>query len=384
MKAVAIAATDLRRLLRWRANIFFLFVLPMLIILLLGAAFGGSSARIGVAGEGSRLGRDLVGALDAQKGVAVSRYESVTALDDAVARGRVDAGFVVPHGADAALRRGGTVTIRYLGRPDSSATNLRATVDGAVVGEESIVLGTAQLLHERGLDFDTALARAESASSAVPRLVTRVVEPSGEPYPDQTGRFDSGASTQLLLFIFLTSLNGAIWLVETRRLGVARRLLATPTPTRTILAGTLLGRLAVALLQALIIVAGSTLLFGVRWGDGLGAAAVIFAFCLVGTGFGTLLGSVASTEQQAGPAAFIVGLGAAAIGGSMVPLEVFPPIARTIADLTPHAWANEAFSALREEDGGLRDVVPQLGVLLLFAALTISVATYRLRRVLTR
>ena len=42
MKALTIAATDLRRLLRWRANIFFLFVLPMLIILLLGAAFGGS------------------------------------------------------------------------------------------------------------------------------------------------------------------------------------------------------------------------------------------------------------------------------------------------------------------------------------------------------
>jgi len=43
MKALAIAATDLRRLLRWRANIFFVFVLPMLIILLLGAAFGGAN-----------------------------------------------------------------------------------------------------------------------------------------------------------------------------------------------------------------------------------------------------------------------------------------------------------------------------------------------------
>ena len=42
VKAITIAATDLRRLLRWRANIFFLFVLPMLIILLLGAAFGGA------------------------------------------------------------------------------------------------------------------------------------------------------------------------------------------------------------------------------------------------------------------------------------------------------------------------------------------------------
>ena len=65
MKVLAIAANDLRRLLRWRANIFFLFVLPMLIILLLGAAFGGSdTARIGVVDRDSgKLARQFVAAL---------------------------------------------------------------------------------------------------------------------------------------------------------------------------------------------------------------------------------------------------------------------------------------------------------------------------------
>lgn len=384
MKALGIAATELRRLVRWRANLFFLFILPMLIILLLGAAFGGASARIGVVGGDSRLGRDLVRTMDAQKNVAVSSYEDAAKLEDAVARGRIDAGIVLPADADGALRTGGNVRIRYVGRPDSSATDLRATVEGAVVGQENIVLGAAQLLWARGLSFDRALARAKSSAASVPRVTSSAVEPNGDPYPDQTGQFEEGASTQLFLFIFLTSLNGAIWLVETRRLGIARRMLATPTAPRTILAGTLLGRLAIALLQALIIVAGSTLFFGVGWGDPLGAAAVILAFCLVGTGAGMLLGSLASTEQQAGPAAFILGLGLAALGGSMVPLEVFPPVARTIADFTPHAWANEAFSELQKEDGGIGDVLPQLGMLLLFASAMISLATLRLRRVLTR
>jgi ABC-2 type transport system permease protein len=187
MKAVAIAANDLRRLFRWRANVFFLFILPMLIILLLGAAFGGASARIGVVGgDGSRLGRELVRVVDLQSGNA------------------------------------------------------------------------------------------------------------------------------------------------------------------------------------------------------LGAAAVIGAFCLVGTGAGMLLGTVASTEQQAAPAAFILGLGLAALGGSMVPLEVFPSIARTIADFTPHAWGNEAFSKLRDDGAGVGGILRQLAVLLLFGVALISLATYRLRRVLTR
>ena len=384
MKAVAIAVTDLRRLFRWRANVFFLFILPMLIILLLGAAFGGSSARIGVVAGDSRLARDLVRAVDGQKGVDVSSYGIEGALADAVAHGRVDAGFVVPSDADAMLHAGRTVTVRYVERPASSAANLRETVEGAALGEQNVVLGTAQLLHRQGVAFAVARARAESAAATVPRLTTSVVEPNGEPYPEQEGQFEEGASTQLLLFIFLTSLNGAIWLVETRRLGVARRMLATPTAPRTVIAGTLLGRMAIALVQALIIVVGSTLFFGVGWGDPLGAAAVILAFCLVGTGAGMLLGSLAASEQQAGPAAFILGLGLAALGGSMVPLEVFPAGARHLADFTPHAWGNEAFSNLRDDDGEFEDILPQLGVLLVFAAVLISLATYCLRRVLTR
>ena len=54
-------------------------------------------------------------------------------------------------------------------------------------------------------------------------------------FGEETGTFDRGASTQLLLFVFLNSLTGAIGLIETRRLGVSRRMLSTPTPTRTIL-----------------------------------------------------------------------------------------------------------------------------------------------------
>ena len=383
MKALAIATTDLRRLFRWRANIFFLFILPMLIILLLGAAFGGASARIGVVAGGSRLGGELVRAVDAQKGVAVSSFASEPALTDAVAHGRIDAGFVVPATADAVLGAGRPVTVRYVERPASSAANLRGTV-GAALGDENVVLGPAQLLHRQGVAFAAARARAGAAAAVVPRVTVSVVEPNGDPYPEQQGQFEEGASTQLLLFIFLTSLNGAIWLVATRQLGVARRMLATPTPTRTILAGTLLGRLAIALAQAVIIVVGSTLFFGVDWGDALGATAVILAFCLVGTGAGMLLGSIAATEQQAGPAAFILGLGLAALGGSMVPLEVFPSVARQISRFTPHSWGNEAFSTLREDGGGIGDILPELAVLLLFAATLISLATYRLRRVITR
>jgi ABC-2 type transport system permease protein len=235
---------------------------------------------------------------------------------------------------------------------------------------------------ERGTTLAAALTRATAAAATVSAVSVRLTAPDGTAYPTSLGRYSNGASTQLLLFIFLTSLTGSARLIETRRLGVARRMLSTPTSVGTILAGQTLGRLAVALLQALIIIAGSALFFGVRWGDPPATAAVVIAFCLVGAGAGMLIGSLFSNEEQAGPVGILLGLGLAALGGSMVPLEVFPPTVRSVAHLTPHAWGNDAFSTLLKHGGGLGSVLGDVGVLLAFAAVLIALGWWRLRRAL--
>jgi ABC-2 type transport system permease protein len=386
-KTLAIAATELRRLLRWKASAFFLVLLPFLIILLLGAAFGGATnARLGVlGGTDGPLARALVAGLDAQPSTEVRRYGSLGALERAVARGDVDGGLEVPPGYDGLLQAGKPVTLDWFGRPDSTAQQLRSTLQ-SVVDDQSRVLAPAMFLARRsGMTEAAALLAARTAAGATPRLEVRVEKPTGEAYaPLTAGRFQSAASTQLLLFIFINSISGAVWLIETRRLGLARRMLSTPTPLRTIVAGQLLGRLTVALVQAAIIVLGTLLVFGVDWGNPLGTAAVILAFSLVGTGAAVLLGSLFSTEQQAGPVATLLGLGLAALGGSMAPIYVFPHTARLIAHVTPHAWGNDAFGKLLEHGAGLGGVLLQVGVLLAFAAATLVVATWRLQRVLTR
>ena len=385
MKVLVIAGTDLRRLLRWRSNVFFLFVLPMLIILLLGAAFGGSQkARIGVLNSSSgRLAQQFVAALRSRPSTTLVRYTTTSSLQHAVAHGDVDAGLVIPAGYDVRLRQGASVTLSYFARPNSVAQQLRATVQSAAANQGRTIAAAQvlqQTLHE---GFAIAIARVQAAAATTPFVQTRLTAPDGSAYTSAAGEFDSGASTQLLLFIFLNSLNGAAWLIETRRLGIARRVLSTPTSIGTLVSGQLLGRLVIALLQALIIVLGSLVFFGVNWGNPLGTAAVILAFSLVSTGGAVLLGSLFAREQQAGPVALLLGLGLAALGGSMAPLEIFPSTARTIAHITPHAWANDAFSKLLKHGGDLITVLPQVGVLLAFAAVTMTVALWQLRRSLT-
>ena len=97
-----------------------------------------------------------------------------------------------------------------------------------------------------------------------------------------------------------------------------------------------------------------------------------------------LLGSLFSNDQQAGGISVVLGLGLAALGGSMVPVEIFSSTMQSIAMVTPHYWANDAFAELVRRDGTIVDILPQLGVLAVYAVVLLALATWRLQRVLTR
>jgi linearmycin/streptolysin S transport system permease protein len=385
MKALWIAATVLRRTFRMRANIFFIFVFPMLLILVLGATFGGSSSpRLGVVSQGSGpLAAALVHQLDRTPHLRVVPVSTPTALLTGVQRGNLEAGLVIPPGYDTAIRTGHTVTVRYLARPDQSSQQLGETVQGAVATQAAL-LGAARfaVTQHSAPGFDAGLAEAARIAPHSPPISVTQTTAGTARFSKSLGQFDEGAWTELLLFLFLIALTGATALIETRRLGLSRRMLATPTFPGTVIAGETLGKVLIALIQALVIIAGSALLFGVRWGQPAGVAAVVILFALVGAGAGIFLGTLFRTEQQAIGVSLLLGMGMGALGGCMVPLEVFPPAMRNIAHLTPQAWGNDAFAKLAGHGASIAGILPQLGVLAAFAAVLLALATWRLRRVL--
>lgn len=389
MKVYAIASTGVRRLLRDRSNIFFVFLLPMMLILVLGAAFGGGfDTRVGVvAVDVGPLGEDLVERIESVDAVAVSRWDDRDEVVRAVERGRLEAVIIVPAGYDEDLRSGEEVTVEFIARPDPSTQALRNTVESLVVAQGSLLRAAALAEELTGASYSDALETASGLAEEGGSLSVEAVA-VGDVNPFQSmGQFELGAYSQLLLFVFLTSMTGSTALIESRRLGVSTRMLATPTPVRTILVGEGLGRLGVALVQGLFIIIGSWLFFGVNWGDPLGAAAIFFTFALGASGTAMLMGSVLKNEQQAGGIGVVVGIGLGAIGGAMVPLavmEIFSPTLYRVAHLTPHAWAIEAFETLIMQDGTIADIVPELTVLLSFAIVMYALGAWRLRVALTR
>jgi ABC-2 type transport system permease protein len=381
MKALSIAFNAVRRLFRDRSSIFFVFIFPMLLIVVIGASFGGEfKPRLGVYRESSgAYSGALVARLDADPSIVVETVRNVAALESEVERGRFEAGLVVRAGYDDALDAAGSTRLEFIGSNNLSSQQLRSTVQAAVT-EENIELQAAQAL---GGDVQSAIATVEAVRPVAGDVRVTVTATGEAVLPATLGRFDLGATQELLLFVFLASLAGSVALVQTRRWGVARRMVSTPTSTRTIIGGEALGRFAVAMVQGVFIMLGSLLFFGVNWGDPLGAIAILVVFCAAGAGAGMLFGSTFQNDQQASSVGIFAALGLAALGGCMMPLDFFNDSMRTVAHITPHAWGLDAFAELVRRNATILDILPELGVLAAFAIVLLGLASWQLRRTLT-
>ncbi len=384
MKSLTIAYVALLRLVRDRSNIFFVFILPIGIILIIGAQFGGGfTPTLGVVVEdgAGALGEDLAVAIEARGDVDVVRYGGSSSVVTAVERGNVQAAIVIPDGYDATLRAGGVADVGYYSRPDAAVyqTIIRAEVSD----QASLVRAAWFAAAEQGVAFDAALATAVAANDAVAGVTVQQETTGSALFPASIGQYGLGASSQLVLFMFLTGLTGSAALIETRRLGVASRMLSTPTTAGTVVTGEGLGRYAVVMLQGLYILFATLLLFQVNWGDPLGAAAVMVVFGAVCAGAAMLMGTLFKNDQQAGGVSIILGIGLAALGGCMIPIELFSDTMQKVAHITPHAWALDAFAVLVREDGTVADILPELAVLGGFAIVLIGISGFRLRRAMS-
>ena len=382
MRILAITGANLRRLLRDRSNIFFVFIFPLAIILLVGAQFGGGGASTRLvlsAGEGP-LTQGVIEHLEAAPGVAVRLYESEEEMLAQVERGAASAGVAIPANFDESIAAGEVPTVGLMVRPNQGGS-LGPILRSAVAEATASVRVARVVADQTGIAVNEALAVVEPIEAGGVGVNSQTVGESL--FPPGMGQFSVGAAQQLVLFVFLTVLTGSAALIQSRQLGVTRRMLSTPTSPNTIVVGEGGGRMAIGLLQGLYIVVVTLVVFGVDWGNLLGVAVILVALSAVATGAAMLLGTLFRNDQQAGGISILIGLGLAALGGCMLPLELFSPTMTRIAHFTPHAWAIDGFADLVYRDGGLIDVLPEAGVLTAFAVVLLALSAWRLRTVIT-
>ena len=162
MTALAVAGASLRRMLRDRTALFFVVLLPVLVIAIIGTVVRNPSGfRTGVVSAqtpGPPLAATLVDDLGATGPVHLQSGEQTART--ALRRGELDAVVLIPTGLEAALLRGDDVVIPVLaGGAESTQSAVRSAVSAAVARHAERVQAAAFAARKTGSTVAEQLPR---------------------------------------------------------------------------------------------------------------------------------------------------------------------------------------------------------------------------------
>jgi len=385
---LAISAVSFRRLLRDKVALFFILLMPVVVMVIIGSTFGAAprSVPVGVVDlDGTPVSRAFVQQLRDAGTVAVTDYPATADAEADVRTDRIVAAVVVPAGFQSSLMDGRSAAVQVLAEANQTSTQaVRSAVESVAEQQGGPMAAAAFAARERGGDMAAGLSTAQEVARTLPRVgvQTRTI---GKVVAAGSNQFSYTAPSNLVLFVFINSLAAGGALVEMRRLGVARRMLAAPLRTSTIVLGAGVSRFAIALVQTALLLAVGAVLFDVSWGPPAAVVALGVLFALVSTGAGLLVGSVVRNPEQASAIGIPVAIGMGMLGGCMWPLDVVPPGLRAVGlAVTPHAWAMEAWTKLIFEGQGIGAIAVDLVVLAVWAAVLLTVGLALFRRSLLR
>jgi ABC-2 type transport system permease protein len=340
---IAIVMVFVRRAVGDKRLLVLATLFPVIFILVTGLLAGSPKEPVGLVHPSPRLVR----LADHVPDVSIKIEASRAALTDDILRGRVVAGLVgLPTGP-------GAIRVQFV--TESAQTDaVQARTDVVALLDLMAAEGTRTAI------TDDTLAHTHTAAPLSP--------------------FAYVAPADLVLFLGITLLVLSASLVESRRLGMLRRLAAAPVRQGAIVAAQIASRLLVAAGQSAGLLLVGVVIFRVHWGDPLAVGLVIGLLSLSYSGASVLIGTGSRTEEQAVALAVVIGIAGGMLGGCLYPLDVVGSTVRAVGHLVPQAWAMDAFIKMIYHGAGLAAVLPDIGALAVFAAVLTGLAVWRYDR----
>jgi ABC-2 type transport system permease protein len=393
-KILAIAWKDTRLRFAGPSEWLFFLILPIAFTLVLAGGTGGSAdARVRLV-----VTDEAASPLSAQLIAALSRSTTVrpdvlprAAADDQFAQRRASAALLIPPEFDMAQLLQGPLQVELRQQPNNinalvAYQAVMQEVDriGSLVSIANASLAAAEQARpfasaaDRQAYFDDALAAAQAQQAqAPPRLtITRGATADQVAYDPRA----NSSAGQLITWVFIPLLGISSMFAHERQRGTLRRLLTTPTTSATYLLGTILGQVATALVQMLLLVGFGSAALRLNWGrDPAALALMLVSSALAAAALGTLIGAFARSEGQAGGLSWLLGMLMALLGGCWYPSELFPQAVRTASQVLPTTWAMQGMLALVVRGQGLAGVLLPVAVLWGMAAIFFAIGVKRFR-----
>lgn len=398
-KILLIAWKDLRLAFRDRAALVLMLAAPFLLTLGLGLVTGrfSSTSNSGLSSiplilinqDGGELGNALVDVF--QSSDLDTLVDPVVQIDATAARAAVDedqtaAVVIIPAGFTNSIFSATSTPVVPVevysnpARPTSSGV-VQAIVEGFLsqveLGRINGTVTISQLL-EGGYIQPADAASLGREIGQEPAGVNAPVTLSGRTDENTAPPFDVlayMAPGMALMFLMFTVTNGGRTILQERVSGTLPRLLVAPVRLSQALAGKALGIYLTGVAQMLILIGGTALLFGIRWGHTNAVLVLVLAAVFGALGWGLLLTALARTQSQVANIGSAMMLVFGILGGSFVDIRSFPAWMQTAARITPNAWALDGFLALGL-GGGMADVLPSILALIIMGLALFAITVF--------
>jgi ABC-2 type transport system permease protein len=398
MKSLYIAWKDFTIRMKDRKGFLSMILMPLILTAILGMAL--SSVMSGDAGfsettlglyqadrdeMSERFSKEVLPELEF---ITVKKAKSEQQLRDWLSKGDIDVGLFIPEEWGAAIDNGQlkevtifstsdkkvkasviqSVIVSYSERVKTVAVSANAVL-ADLAQSQQVMTGKLDLTAEADLIVADLIAAGNVRVQIDEKAIGEKIVSSMQYY----------AAAMAVMFLLFNATMGAKSIIQERSTETLARLMMSPTSNRSILVGKFLGTLLFAFIQLLIFYATTSIAFDVDWGGNLLQTMTIgIAYSVAVSGLSMIIAAFVTEEKTTD---IISGVGIqifAILGGSMLPIYVFPEFLQTIANITPNKWALSSFLDIMTGTTWNQLLVPMM-VLFLIGLISLTIGTWRLK-----
>lgn len=425
MKIFSLLRKDLLILLRDRAGLAVLFLMPLAFIIPISLALGSGDgygirargqaetltvadfdrgqhalALLQTAGESLRIETELEAPLIDSLGLTDVQVCLLPTLDSPVidpaclekaghimlARSWRPAMLIIPAGFSESIDAGEQMQVTLLYDPAGDATRYQQ-IEGVVHGAalklslQNQVGGGLDFLNQLSAFAPENVRQAIGLQAEMPpptnqkqALRLEKAEPGNYEVKIAPDTYQQTIPGYTVMFVFFLTASMTSSINDERLNGTFRRLRSAPTSKFELLAGKVLASMVIGLVQVTILFLVGVLAFGLKLGNDPLAFILLTVALLAAV---AAIGLAASTTRLSGSMLAPWLIIAALLGGAMFPLDLMPPTLRMLSRLVPHSWALTGYQNLMVRGLGIQDVLPQIAVLAGFALVFFLIALRR-------
>lgn len=424
-KLLATVKKEALLLLRDRVGLSILFIMPMVLIFVMtlvqDSAFKTVNEKgipvIFINNDHDSLGNQIEQGLRSNELVSVSdsidgKPATAEMAQKAVSEGKFLLGIVIPKSATDAIRKNVGVLVNETLNNDSTTIRKAVAKQDSVeitilidpVAKKSFLLSVTSNLREFISEVKTKImfqAFADQVSEIIPdknntpkdsykksQIITYkevyASETEDKIVPNAV-QHNVPAWTIFAMFFIAIPLSGSI--IKEKNEGSVFRLHTMPTPYLLLVNGKIIVYVLVCQIQFLLMLSVGQLFLPmlglpalVLGNSMLGISVLTLATAFAATGYGVMVGTLASTEHQAAIMGSLSIILLSALGGIWVPSYVMPEVMRNISAWSPLNWSLEGFYKLFLRGGHITDIIPEALKLTGFFIITMAVTSIANRK----